>query len=154
MVYGPQSNEQKCIFLEELRERRAVCPGAWLVLGDFNMILRASEKRNTNLNRSMMKKFREFVDDQQLREMYMHGRKYTWSNERDLPTLAKIDRVLMTVDWEQDNTEYLLQALSTGVSDHAPLLLTTSASFCTKWRFRFKMFWTKLQGFEDAVKEA
>ena len=94
------------------------------------------------------------MDDHELKEMYMHGRRYTWSNERETPTLTKIDRDFMIVDWELDNTEYLLQALSTGVSDHAPLLLTTSASFCPKRRFRFEMFWTKLEGFDDAVREA
>lgn len=28
-----------------------------------------------------------------------------------------------------------------------------SAGFCPKKRFRFEMFWTKLEGFEDAVWE-
>ena len=93
-----------------------------MVLGDFNMIIRATDKYNTNINRRMMGKSRDFVDDHELKEMYMHGRRYTWSNERDAPTLTKIDRVLTTVDWELDNAEYLLQALSMGVSDHAPLL--------------------------------
>ena len=93
-----------------------------MVLGDFNMIIRATDKYNTNINRRMMGKFRDFVDDHELKEMYMHGRRYTWSSERDASTLTKIDRVLTTVDWELDNAEYLLQALSMGVSDHAPLL--------------------------------
>ncbi|XP_073363332.1 uncharacterized protein [Aegilops tauschii subsp. strangulata] len=101
-----------------------------------------------------MGKFRDFVDDHELKEMYMHGRRFTWSNERDTPTLTKIDRILISVDWELDNAEYLLQALSTGVSDHAPLLLTTSVGFCPKRRFRFELFSTRLDGFEEAVREA
>ncbi|XP_073355090.1 uncharacterized protein [Aegilops tauschii subsp. strangulata] len=125
-----------------------------MVLGDFNMIIRVTDKNNTNINRRMMSKFRDFVDEHELKEMYMHGRRYTWSNERDAPTLTKIDRILTTVDWELDNAEYLLQALSTGVSDHAPLLLTTSVGFNPKRRFRFEIFWTKLDGFEEAVTEA
>jgi hypothetical protein len=43
-VYGPQSTEDKIQFLIEQAERRSLWPGPWLVIGDFNMILRASEK--------------------------------------------------------------------------------------------------------------
>lgn len=54
VVYGPQGDDLKTQFLEELTVRRMACPGPWMVLGDFNMILRASEKNNMNLNRAMM----------------------------------------------------------------------------------------------------
>jgi hypothetical protein len=47
-VYGPQGAEEKILFLQELTERRALCPGPWMVAGDFNMILNASEKNNEN----------------------------------------------------------------------------------------------------------
>ena len=154
VVYGPQSDEEKSQFLLDLDARCAGCPGPWMLLGDFNMILRAAEKINNNLNRTMMNRFRQFVDDQELKEMYMHGRKFTWSNERTVPTLTKIDRVLISVNWELENPSYLLQALSTGVSDHAPLHLSTSANFCPKKRFRFELFWTRMEGFEDVVREA
>jgi exonuclease III len=40
-VYGPQSREDKIAFLEELEIRRLLCPGPWLLLGDFNIILNA-----------------------------------------------------------------------------------------------------------------
>jgi exonuclease III len=151
-VYGPQSNADKTLFLAELKERRALCPGPWLLLGDFNMILRASEKNNTNLDRTMMNKFREFVAELELKELYMHGRLFTWSNEREEPTLTRIDRALVSVDWDLCNPDALLQALTTNVSDHAPLHLSLSAGFRPKRRFRFEVFWTKLEGFEEAVK--
>lgn len=154
VVYGPQGDEAKSKFLEDLCVRRAACPGPWVALGDFNMILRASEKNNTNLNRSMMNKFRSFVDNNELKELYMHGRRFTWSNERDAPTLTKIDWVLVSVDWDLAHTDCLLQALSTSISDHAPLHLTTSTTIEVKKRFRFKNFWVKLEGFEEAVRDA
>lgn len=151
VVYGPQGDDLKTLFLEELRNKRTTCPGPWMLLGDFNMILRASEKSNNNLNRSMMNKFCQFIDELELKEMYMHGRTFTWSNEREETTFTKIDRVLISVDWELDKLDYLLQVLSTGVSDHAPLHLCTSVGFCPKRRFRFELFWTKLDRFDEAV---
>jgi endonuclease/exonuclease/phosphatase family metal-dependent hydrolase len=132
VVYGPQGDVLKTMFLEDLNTRRAHCPGPWMILGDFNMILRASEKNNTNLNRTMMNKFRSFVDNNELKELYMHGRRFTWSNEREVPTMTKIDRVLVSVDWDMEYQDGLLQALSTGVSDHAPLHLRTGAVGCPR----------------------
>ena len=36
-VYGPQDNQEKLQFLQELRDIRVQCTGAWLVAGDFNL---------------------------------------------------------------------------------------------------------------------
>ncbi|XP_073360330.1 uncharacterized protein [Aegilops tauschii subsp. strangulata] len=125
-----------------------------MVLSDFNMITSAADKNNSNLNHHIMRKFREFIDDNELKELYMHGRRFTWTNERDAPMMTKIDRVLVTLDWELTFTDNLLQVLSTNVSDHALLHLSTSAPFYQQKRFRFEIYWTKLEGFEQAVKDA
>ncbi|KAE8819241.1 hypothetical protein D1007_02998 [Hordeum vulgare] len=153
VVYAPQGDDLKSQLLLELEARCSVCPGPWLVLGYFNMILRASEKNNPKINRGMMAKFRGFVDDHELKELFMHGRMFTWSNERAAPTLTKIDRVLVSVDLELAYHDYFLQDISSSVSDHAPLHLSTNMHFCPKKRFRFELFWTKIDGFEDAVRE-
>ena len=53
-VYGPQSDQEKMLFLDELKEVRAACPGMWLLCGDFNLIYQAQDKNNGRLNRRMM----------------------------------------------------------------------------------------------------
>ncbi|KAE8777808.1 hypothetical protein D1007_49394 [Hordeum vulgare] len=68
--------------------------------------------------------------------------------------MTKIDRVLVSVDWELSFPDCLLQALLTNISDHVPLHLSTSVPFCSKKRFRFELYWTKLDGFEEAAREA
>lgn len=153
VVYAPQGDELKTQFLLDLYSRRTLCPGPWMVLGDFNMILRASEKSYDHINRAMMNRFRSFVDDHELKELYMHGRMFTWSNKRNAPTFTKIDRVLVSVEWELSHPDHLLQALSTGVSNHAPLHLSTNALLHHKKRFRFEIFWTNLEGFNEAIRE-
>jgi exonuclease III len=139
-VYGPQAREEKVSFLTELAERRSLCPGPWMVIGDFNMILFASEKNNELLDRAMMARVHRFMQELELKDMYMHGRRFTWSSERENPTLTRIDRALVLVDWELLNLDSLLQALSSSASDHAPLHLSLNASFCPKRRFRFELF--------------
>jgi hypothetical protein len=39
-VYGPQADDEKVLFLQELRNIRALCNGPWLVAGDFNLIIK------------------------------------------------------------------------------------------------------------------
>ena len=83
-VYGPQGNDDKIRFLQELRDIRAACPGPWMVAGDFNLIYRDEDKNNANYNRAMMGGFRRFINDLALKEIPLHGRKYTWSNQQTL----------------------------------------------------------------------
>jgi len=99
-VYGSQGNNNKIIFLQELRDIRAACQGPWVILGDFNLIYKDEDKNNSNLNRAMMGRFRRLINDLSLKEIPLHGRKFTWSNLQDSPTLVKLDRVLCSVDWE------------------------------------------------------
>jgi exonuclease III len=92
-VYGPQLEEEKIFFLDELRQVKNGCEGTWMVCGDFNIIYRAHDKNNSRLNRRMMNHFQRFIDEVELLELNLHGRLYTWSNEREDPTLERIDRV-------------------------------------------------------------
>lgn len=80
IVYGPQSDGDKELFLDSLVAVRAVCPGPWLLSGDFNMIYQASDKNNGRLNRRCMRRFRGFISRMGLDEIHLSGRRYTWSN--------------------------------------------------------------------------
>lgn len=88
-VYGPQGDDEEVLFLQELHSVRALCNGPWLVVGDFSLIYQAEDKNNTNLNRAMMGRFRRFLDDAEVKEIPLHGQKYTWSNET-IPTLVRL----------------------------------------------------------------
>jgi hypothetical protein len=48
-------------FLQELKDIRDLRHGPWAVVGDFNLIVDATDKNNTNLNRRMMDKFRRLL---------------------------------------------------------------------------------------------
>jgi hypothetical protein len=153
-VYGPQGNDDKIQFLQELRDIRAACPGPWMIAGDFNLIYKDEDKNNTNYNRAMMGRFRRFINDLALKDIPLHGRKYTWSNHQDSPTLVRLDRVLCSVDWEDRFPNCLLQSLSSDDSDHCPLLLGLHDIKPGQRRFHFESFWTKLDGFQEEVAAA
>lgn len=83
---GQLGGSRVCMDLKEMRTRclsdvRAVCQGPWLVLGDYNLIVKAEDKNNGNLNRAMMGRFRRLINDMVLHDLPLHGRKFTWSNQ-------------------------------------------------------------------------
>ena len=74
-------------------------PGTqWLILGDFNLIYKVSDKNNRNLNRRFMGQFKDALDKCDLREINLQNRNCTWSNERRNPTLARLDHVFCNAE--------------------------------------------------------
>ena len=110
--------------------------------------------RNSRLNRRMMNHFRHFINEMELQELYLKGRLYTWSNERDTPTLERLDRVFTSEEWTLAFPDHELSALATECSDHAPLLLKSDCTFMHCMRFRFENFWPKCEGYLQVVEEA
>jgi hypothetical protein len=102
--------------VEEERERRD--------RGVFHLIVDATDKNNTNLNRRMMGKFRKLLAEVELKELYLNRRRYTWSNEQERATLERLDRVFSTVDWEVAFPSSFLSALSSSTSNHCPYCST------------------------------
>jgi hypothetical protein len=125
-----------------------------MLAGDFNMIYCAEDKNNDNVNRALMGRFRRLVNDLELKEIPLLGRRYTWSNERASPTLVKLDRVLCTADWEDIFPDCVLQSLASEISDHCPLLLGLQDGVRGKRRFHFESFWSQLPEFFDTVKNS
>ncbi|XP_073362178.1 uncharacterized protein [Aegilops tauschii subsp. strangulata] len=143
-VYAPQDEAAKIMFLSDLHDMRATCNGPWLLSGDFNMIISPEDKNNGNLHHTSMRRFRHFIADEELRDIYLHGRRYTWSNEREAPTLEHIDRVLCTIGWELNHPSCMLRCLSSAASDHAPLIIDAMPRSSGHRRFHFERFWPKL----------
>ena len=151
VVYGPQEDGEKIQFLQKPRDLRQFLSDRWLVIGDFNLILQAQDKSNSNLNRRMMGTFRSWVNDLELKELSLQGRRFTWSND---VTQTRIDRAFCTSDWDLMLPGCALQALSSSVSDHCPLLLVGRREIAKYSGFRFEVFWPKVAGYSEVVQTA
>lgn len=149
----PQSDNPKVQFLQEFCVIREACTGPWVVGSDFNLIYRAEDKNNNNLDRAMMGRFRRTLNDLQLKELPLLGRKYTWSIERNAPTLVLLDRVFYTADWETIFPDCILQSPASLISDCCPLILGLHYFIQGKRRFHFEKFWPKLDGYLDIFFE-
>jgi hypothetical protein len=81
------------------------------------------------------------------------GMRFTWSNEREVPTLVRLDQVFVSVDWEWLFLKCILQSSTSNISDHCPLLLGLQEFTMGKRRFHFKSLWPKLGGFLEEASE-
>jgi len=66
-------------------------------------IYKEEDKNNSNLNRTMMGRFRRWINDMEVTEIPLHGRKYAWTSSftNASPTLVRLDRIFCSLDWEE-----------------------------------------------------
>lgn len=85
----------------------------------------------------------------------MLERKYMWANSLKYPTFERLDRVLISTDWERYFPLATIVALSREISNHTPLLLNTGGDERKNQQplFKFKLGWLLKQGFIDTVLE-
>jgi exonuclease III len=150
-VYGPHQDNLKQAFLQELRMVREECAGPWILCGDFNLIYREEDKNNSNINRTMLGNFRGLVNSLDLKEIPLIGRRFTWLDQREEPTLVKLDHVFCATNWEDSFPNCSLHSNAASVSDHYPLTLKVREVCLGKRRFHFESFWPKIPRFLDVV---
>ncbi|KAL4188896.1 hypothetical protein AMTRI_Chr08g204290 [Amborella trichopoda] len=69
--------------------------------GDFNVI-RWSYERNSSTSISQgMKDFSDFISRNELLDIPIQSSRFTWSNHAANPTLSKLDRFLLSLNWEE-----------------------------------------------------
>ena len=85
--------------------------------------------------------------------MALSERKFTWASSAEIPTFQKLDRVLVSTDWEQKFRVSTMEALTRELSDHTPLLLNTgdAAHRGNNHQFKFELGWLTRDGFHDLV---
>lgn len=153
-VYGPQRRRRKERFLDELKILKNRVTASWLLAGDFNMIYKASDKNNDRLDRRLMTKFRQMLQELELKEINLQGRKYTWTNGQENPTMTRIDRCFSSIQWEESFPTCHLQALVSTLSDHCPLMLQGATQTNVYSGFRFENYWIHMPGFKEVVSTA
>ena len=62
-VYGPQTDNEKILFMQEITDLKQQMLPEWLLLGDFNLIYRAQDKNNGRLNIPMLNRFKNTIDN-------------------------------------------------------------------------------------------
>jgi endonuclease/exonuclease/phosphatase family metal-dependent hydrolase len=153
VVYGPAQKEFKTAFLSELVRTCQQNTLPTLIGGDLNIMRNSKEKNNDCFNNRWPFLFNAVIDSFDLREIDLTGRQFTWANSLPHPTYEKLDRVLMTTEWELKYPLVTVHTLDRGVSDHTPLLLDTGEpSFMGMNKtFKMELSWFSQPDFYDQV---
>jgi hypothetical protein len=122
--------------------------------GDFNIIRSPDEKNNDNYSDRWPFLFNAVIDNLNLRELEMSGRKFTWANHLENQMFKKLDRILVCTDFESKYPHTTVHALSREISDHTPLLCCTNNPSSTyQPQFKFELGWLLRDGFCDMARD-
>lgn len=145
-VYGPPSWDGKEAFCSELFSLKAVCLNRWVICGDFNCTKNQSERKGLPWSRKTMAMFSDLINNLEVIDLPMSNQSYTWSNMHLKPTLAKLDRFLVSTDWDLSFPLSKVIALPRHTSDHTPIFLSTGTKLAPR-RFRIEKVWLSKDDF-------
>jgi len=97
----------------------------WCILGDFNDVRSIDERRGqTDATDSVAyAPFNQFIDGNFLNDLPLCGRSFTWYRGDGI-AMSRLDRFLLSNFWAFMFPNCIQVALSRGLSDHCPILLT------------------------------
>jgi hypothetical protein len=155
VVYGPAHDEHKESCLAELVN---MCSHKNLPLvmgGNYNILRHLWEKNNDRYQNRWSFLFNVVIDGLNLKELQISDKKCTWTNNLANPTFKKLDRVQITMEWEEKFPLTTVQAHTRQVSDHTHLLLNSGESslMATQHMFKFELRWLLKDGFMEMVRD-
>jgi hypothetical protein len=152
-VYGAAQEENKIEFLTELADTIHKIKEPVLLGGDFNIIRHSKEKNKGGIHKHTGL-FNSIINTYELIDIHMSGGRYTLSNNQINPTLERLDRYLVSKDWESTFPLALVHKLPREISGHNPIILSTcSKPPLKKLNFRFELTWLKHPDFMPKVQE-
>ncbi|CAN4123193.1 unnamed protein product [Withania somnifera] len=125
----------------ELGAIKSLSSGPWVVAGDFNVVRFPSYRQNNIRFTKAMEDFTKFIKDMELEEPPLTGGTFTWRRGNNHEVAARLDRFLISEEWEASFRKTKQCILPRVTSDHNPLLLE-----CGNWErsqlyFKVKMWW-------------
>jgi endonuclease/exonuclease/phosphatase family metal-dependent hydrolase len=88
------------------------------ICGDFNIIRYSSGKNKKGALEKHSRTFNAVISAYELVEIEMTGGKFTWVKQSTTPTLEKLDRFLMSKNWEDIFPRVTVRKIPREVSDH------------------------------------
>ncbi|KAH0688906.1 hypothetical protein KY289_016264 [Solanum tuberosum] len=127
--------------------------GPWVVYGDFNTVRYPSEKKNCGRISKAMNDFSEFIMDLNLLDPQLECGKYTWRKGDRHDVAARLDRFLVSNEWDEGSKNIKQSVLPKVASDHTLIM-----SQCGNWEpaksyFKFENWCLHTEGFLERVKE-
>ncbi|XP_041009220.1 uncharacterized protein LOC121253280 [Juglans microcarpa x Juglans regia] len=119
----------------------------------FNVTHFSSERSGGSSFNPTMVDFSTFIFEHDLLDIPLAGGSFTWSSNRELPSWSRIDRYLVSPEWEAHYLDLIRKRLPRLCSDHFPILLDCGGLRGGSRYFKFENMWLKSEGFLDKVRQ-
>ncbi|XP_022040475.1 uncharacterized protein LOC110943026 [Helianthus annuus] len=149
-VYAPNDIVGRRAVWSEILGVRNSIQGLWVLMGDFNEVRDASERRNSEFIEENAEVFNQFILSAGLVEYNMGGGNFTYISDNG-QKLSKLDRFLVCLGFREQWPNATVLALDRVASDHRPIVLSTVQSDFGHIPFRFFNSWFEYPGFVDYV---
>ena len=100
-----------------------------------------------------MLKILDFIEKHFLVDFPLVEGEFMWFHDFDIPSMSRIERVMVSVDWEENFLDMIQRILSWVVLDHCPLLMEAGGMLRAKSPFKFENMWLKVEGFVVMVHQ-
>ncbi|XP_074300594.1 uncharacterized protein LOC141631877 [Silene latifolia] len=153
-VYGFNKIEDRAPLWNDLIRLTATDP--WIILGDFNNVLKADEKIGLLVKDAETVPFQYDIDNCGLQDLKSIGSFFTWNNKQPSSTrvFSRIDRVLVNDEWVTNWPDHYAYFAPEGDYDHCPCFIQCNDVQLKKKRpFKFYNMWTGVPDFKNIVKE-
>ena len=141
VVYAPCTPGGKRAFLEWFREIEMPPDLDWLIVGEFNLIRRPSDRNREGAATNEMFLFNEAINKLGLIELPLHGRHFTWTNKQFPPLLERLDWFFSSTSWLTKFPNSLAKTLVMETSDHWPCVIEVGTKIPKGAVFRFENYW-------------
>ncbi|KAL5709789.1 hypothetical protein ACHQM5_020434 [Ranunculus cassubicifolius] len=88
-----------------------------------------------------MEEFSEFVENNELVDLPMVGRKYTWARGGRSLSMSRLDRFVVSSEWVTLYSHPIVASIPKPISDHCPILLDCEKISGGPKPFRFEIMW-------------
>ena len=127
---------------------------AIIIGGDFNILRFANERNKPHGLNRFSSLPNSLIDLYELKEIVMTGGLYTWSNNQEDPTFEKLDRILVSKDWEDIFPTIMVRRLPSEVAHHNPLIVSfRSRKQLNFTQFKFEISWLDNPKFLPTVEK-
>ena len=120
-VYAANFENERVDLWDFILQAQVLFPFPWCIGGDFNTVLSPDERRGRWCNMGSIRNFNAFILQAGVVDIPIHGSSFTWSNNREVESWARLDRFLcdpVFLSWFLDLVQ---RGLSKSVSDHNPV---------------------------------
>lgn len=125
----------------------------WCIGGNLNVTTFLSERLGGSDFTPPMVDFFNIISKQNLQDIPLARGSFTWSSNQDHPSWSRLDRFLISPDWEEHCSDLIQERRPTFYSDHFSILLDCEGLHRGSWYFKFENVWLKFEGFLDGVQQ-